>query len=107
MNQDIHVDVILAAHNGAKFIQQQIFSILEQSHTALNLIVTDDGSSDGTVDLIHNISKQDPRVSCHVCNNAAGVVKNFNNGIQFSTADYILFCDQDDVWEKDKIELML
>ncbi|RVS65769.1 glycosyltransferase family 2 protein, partial [Citrobacter freundii] len=36
MNQDIHVDVILAAHNGAKFIQQQIFSILEQSHTALN-----------------------------------------------------------------------
>lgn len=107
MNQDIHVDVILAAHNGAKFIQQQIFSILEQSHTALNLIVTDDGSSDGTVDLIHNISKQDPRVSCHVCNNAAGVVKNFNNGIQFNTADYILFCDQDDVWEKDKIELML
>lgn len=107
MNMDIKVDVILAAHNGAKFIRQQIQSILEQSHYSLNLIVTDDGSTDETSEIVNAIANSDSRVSYHICYNSHGVVQNFNNGIKFSSADYILFCDQDDVWEKNKIESML
>ncbi|MDU2939069.1 MAG: glycosyltransferase family 2 protein [Enterobacteriaceae bacterium] len=107
MNQDINVDVILAAHNGAKYIQAQIESILAQSHTSLRVIVSDDGSSDETVSIVNAIAAKDPRVSCHICQDANGVVQNFNNGIGLSSADYLLFCDQDDVWEPHKIELLL
>lgn len=107
MNANINVDIILAAHNGAKFIQEQINSLLQQSHKALRVIVTDDGSEDGTIDVVNDIMAKDPRVSCHICHDAKGVVENFNNGLQFSDADYIMFCDQDDVWENNKVEVML
>lgn len=107
MTQDITVDVILAAHNGAKYIQEQIDSILNQTHTALRVIVTDDGSEDNTVNIVNAIASKDPRVSCYVCSDAKGVVQNFNNGIRHSRAEYIFFCDQDDVWESNKIALML
>lgn len=101
------VDVILAAHNGEKYIKEQIESILGQTHSALKLIVTDDGSKDSTVDIVKSIAAMDTRVSLHICPDSTGVVSNFNYGLQFSNADYIFFSDQDDVWEDTKIEVML
>lgn len=101
------VDVILATHNGEKYIQEQIESILGQTHIALRLIVTDDGSTDSTVAIVKRIAATDARVSLHICPDSTGVVSNFNYGLQYSDADYILFSDQDDVWENNKIEVML
>ncbi|MGU3415453.1 glycosyltransferase family 2 protein [Enterobacteriaceae bacterium C34A] len=107
MNTNVSVDIVLATHNGAKFIAAQIDSILSQSHQTFNLIISDDGSSDETIDIVNLYTQKDSRVSVHFCQGGKGVIENFNNGIRFSRAQYILFSDQDDVWEKNKVELLL
>lgn len=107
MNNDTLVDIVLASYNGELYIEEQINSILEQTHKNIRLIVTDDGSSDNTQKIVKEIMEKDSRVEFYNSNHPAGVINNFNHGLEKTTADYILFSDQDDVWLNDKVELLL
>ena len=95
------VCVMLSAYNGMRFIEEQIDSILSQRQVNVILIVRDDGSSDGTVSLLHRYGD---RIRVNQGKNL-GVGESFmsmiwNNDI---IADYYAFSDQDDVWLPDKL----
>lgn len=99
------VDILMATYCGAHFLKEQIESILNQSHQDFNLYISDDGSSDDTLSIIRSF--HDSRIHIVEKNPHPGVIGNFSHLMSFSTAPYILFSDQDDVWFKDKIEKTL
>jgi len=103
----IKVDVVLASYNGKAYIAEQIKSIMSQPYLDKGLIVSDDGSSDGTVEEINHLSSIYKSITVVNNTRVGGVVENFEKGLSFSAADYVLLSDQDDVWQSKKIEIML
>ena len=106
MNQ---VDILLGTYNGATFLPEQIDSILKQSFTDWKLIIRDDGSSDGTTEILLNYQSRYPQkiILLENDNQNIGVVSNFSQLLETSTAPYIMFCDQDDIWLPKKVALTL
>lgn len=102
----IDVSVILAAYNGVRYIEETIRAVLAQTHAALELIVIDDGSTDGTWELVNRLRAADPRiVYAFQPNGRQGRAR--NNGIRRARGALIAFCDQDDLWVEDKLEVQL
>lgn len=105
------IDVLLATYNGSKYIQEQINSVLlnfdRLKSFNCNLIISDDDSSDNTVDLIKQYCKIDSRVVFTNNNKKGGVRENFEFLIGITKADYVFFCDQDDFWLPRKIEIFI
>jgi glycosyltransferase involved in cell wall biosynthesis len=99
MHQD-RVDILLATYNGASFVDRQIESILDQMGAGCRLLIRDDGSTDGTFPLLRRWkSRRSNSIEILEDQNVnLGVCENFNRLLQHSDADYIVFCDQDDVW---------
>lgn len=100
------IEILLATYNGAEYIGKQIDSILAQTNTKWHLTVSDDGSTDETVLILENYQSHYPDRICRVRSG-----KKFGNAkdhfywlLQNCDADYIFFCDQDDVWKPDKVE---
>ena len=96
------ISICMATYNGRVFIAEQIHSIIDQMRDDDDLIIGDDGSSDGTVDYIEGL--RDERVRIHVNKARLGHVKNFESCLQRSTGDIIVFADQDDVWASAKLQ---
>lgn len=94
----------MAVKNGAQFVREQIDSVLPQLREQDELIVSDDHSTDGTVDMV--MSYCDPRIKLHI-NPRSGIVSNFENCLNISTGEFIFLCDQDDLWKSNKVELTL
>lgn len=100
------VQVLMSTYNGEKYISEQIESILNQTYKNILLLIRDDGSTDGTVDILKEYSDKYDNITYYV-----GV----NMGVQSSFFDlmnhvddnalYIATCDQDDVWFSEKIEV--
>lgn len=101
------VDILMCTYNGEKFIEQQIQSILDQTHTDFNLIIIDDVSSDGTVEIIKKMMLSDSRIELHQNAKNLGYFDNFLFGLNYVKSDYLFFSDQDDVWLSNKIEIQL
>lgn len=102
------VEVVVCTYNGARFIEQQLSSILDQTHPAGRISVYDDGSTDGTVELMEMIAARSGGrlvVSRNGVN--LGYARNFAQGLERATADIVFFSDQDDIWERNKIERLL
>lgn len=96
--------VALCTYNGAKFLQQQLQSIYEQTHAVNEIIVCDDGSTDDTLQLLRAFQEQHPQVvQIHQNQQNLGGRKNFEKCFSLCTGDVIFFCDQDDVWHRDKV----
>ncbi len=98
------VDILLATYNGEKYLQEQIESILNQTYTNFRLLISDDGSTDRTLDIVDEYVKKDDRIVTFKQKNNMGVVRNFEFLMQKVTSKYFMFSDQDDIWKKDKIE---
>lgn len=98
------ISVIIPAYNCEKTIQSTIKSVLEQSHTNLELIVVDDGSKDSTLERINEL--QDTRIKVLSQPNQ-GVAASRNNGVKAAMGDYIAFLDSDDLWTSDKLASQL
>jgi glycosyltransferase involved in cell wall biosynthesis len=100
------VSVALAAYNGERFITEQIESILSQLKSGDELIISDNGSTDGTIKIIQEKFLQDPRVGLLFCKEK-GVIANLNNALAACKNEIVFFSDQDDVWLPDKVETIL
>ncbi len=100
------VSVALATYNGERFIREQLDSILPQLSPGDEVIVSDDGSSDGTVDIILGYAEKDERVRL-IKGPGKGAVRNFEHAISQCSGDVIFLCDQDDVWLPGKVEAVL
>ncbi|ORX22216.1 glycosyl transferase family 2 [Thermoanaerobacterium sp. PSU-2] len=103
------LDIILSTYNGEKYLKEQIESILNQTYKDWRLLIRDDGSCDRTLDIIEEyIKKFNGKI--YFINDSdkhLGASMSFFNLLKYSTADYIMFCDQDDVWLPNKIEITL
>jgi glycosyltransferase involved in cell wall biosynthesis len=103
------IDIVLATYNGAEFLDQQIDSLLAQTHGDLRIMVRDDGSSDATLAILHRFEQTSGgrlRVLRDSLGNL-GPAGNFAALLRASDAPYIMFCDQDDVWDADKVAITL
>ena len=103
MNQPL-CSIALASKDGAKFISEQIESVLNQTYKNIELIICDDNSSDNTVDIIKYYQSKDNRIKLYQNKTSLGVVKNFEKAIMLCSGEYIALCDQDDIWHRDKIQ---
>ena len=99
------VSVCMATYNGGKFILEQINSILEQITVEDELIISDDSSTDDTIELLQNLT--DPRVKVLIGNKFRDPIKNFQNALSHAVGDYIFLADQDDIWVKSKYQDMM
>lgn len=105
----IQVDILLATYNGEQFLSEQIESIKNQQFSDWRIIVHDDGSSDETLNLLENFKQVlDEKLIIITSDAKAGSAKaNFSYLMNYSTAPYVMFCDQDDVWLPNKISMTL
>lgn len=99
------ISVCIATYNGEKFIKEQINSILPQLDRDDEIIVSDDSSSDMTISILEEF--KDIRIKIFKNDLGKGVINNFQNAITKSTHNIIFLCDQDDIWRKDKVSIML
>ncbi|MDR6733851.1 glycosyltransferase [Sphingobacterium sp. 2149] len=101
------IDILLATYNGEKFLENQLLSIISQNFKDWRLVVHDDGSSDNTIAILRKYQSLDSRISIIedgvVCESAA---KNFLHLLSYVTSEYIIFCDQDDIWFESKLQVL-
>lgn len=99
------ISVCLATYNGERFIKEQLTSILQQLGSDDEVIVSDDGSSDKTLDIVKGINS--PLIKIFSNEGEHGYTPNFENAIKHSKGDIIFVSDQDDIWMPDKVKICL
>ena len=99
------VDILMATYNGERYIEEQIESLQKQSYSNWSLLVSDDGSSDNTIEAVARIAQNDHRIKIVSANSGFhSSTGNFLFLLKHSSAPYAMFCDQDDIWLPNKIE---
>lgn len=98
------VSIVLCTYNGAKYIREQLNSILAQTYPLYEIIVQDDHSTDNTVEIIQKYASRHNIIKVFQNDSERGVNGNFVSAMQRATGEYIAIADQDDIWETDKIE---
>ena len=102
------IDILLATYNGEKYLDQQIISILEQQYSNWRLIIRDDGSSDSTLQILSKYLQTYPE-KIQLLDDSfdrLGPSASFDKLLHYSTASYVAFCDQDDIWLPNKLLLL-
>lgn len=106
LNKKPLVSIITPCYNSEVFIHKTIESVLEQSYDNWEMLITDDGSTDNSVELITNLSQQDDRIKLFkIMNSGAAVAR--NNSIKHAKGVFIAFLDIDDLWLPKKLELQI
>jgi len=100
------VSVIIPCYNGEKFIGEAIESVLNQTYKNWELIIVDDGSTDGSKAVIKPFLK-DPRIKLVEHEQNRGIPAARNTGIKVSSGKYIALLDVDDRWDPNKLELQI
>ena len=95
------ISVCMATYNGEKYIKDQIESILKQLGREDELIISDDNSTDQTLEIINQLNDNRIRVKKNIRQH--GYTGNFYNALKFAKGDYIFLSDQDDIWRPNKI----
>jgi len=98
----------MATYDGATYLREQLDSLAAQTRLPDELVVTDDGSADSTLEVVANFAATAPffvRVERNP--NNLGYPKNFEKAARLCTGDIVFFCDQDDVWHPQKIETVV
>lgn len=98
------VDILLATYNGARYLKEQLDSILNQTYSDFRLIISDDKSTDKTRSIIEEYAEKDSRIEYYFQENNLGVIKNFEFLMKKVENKYFMFSDQDDIWKENKIE---
>lgn len=101
----VRVSVCMATYNGQEFVAEQVDSILEQLTSVDELIIVDDASTDGTVDVVRRLD--DPRIVLLPSKENRGYVASFEKAITASRGEYIMLSDQDDVWTAGRVDTLV
>ena len=102
----VKVTILLSTYNGSKYLREQLDSLLAQSYSNIEIIARDDGSSDEMLQILRSYNIQFMPIVENL-----GAKGSFSTLLDFALshtqADYFMFCDQDDVWNSDKVEKTL
>lgn len=107
MAQEPKVCIMMATYNGSNYLSEQLDSIVNQTYKNITLLVSDDGSTDDTINIL---SKYSERIDIKIVKNTGkhGAFTNFFNAMSNAPkADFYAFSDHDDVWKKEKIQKMV
>lgn len=102
------ISIAMTTYNGRAYIEKQIMSILKQTRKADEIIICDDCSTDGTVDILKKILEREKCDVFYLIENTVnqGYRKNFKKSIELTSGELVFLCDQDDIWEPEKIEIV-
>ena len=99
------ISVSMCTYNGSRHLPEQLKSIADQTLLPYELIVCDDGSTDDTIEILESFRNNVAFPVCIVCNAInLGSTRNFDQAISLALGEFIALSDQDDRWEKDKLE---
>lgn len=101
------VSVVMCTYNGEKYLHEQLESIIRQTYPIYELLVFDDVSQDGTLNILEEYKLQYPFIKVFVNKQNLGYTKNFEQAIQQASGDIISIADQDDVWMAEKLARMI
>lgn len=104
MKRDYFISVAMATYNGEKYIREQLESILKQLNEDDEIIISDDGSTDNTINIIKSFDDKRIKIFDGPRN---GVKQNFANAIEKCNGKYIFLSDQDDIWMNNKVNIVL
>ena len=105
----VKISVVVCTYNGEKFLAAQLQSILDQTHPPDDIIVSDDGSSDSTLDIVGEFCSRDsgakkPQWTVQSRKKPLGVAGNFASALTKARGEFVALADQDDVWEPTRLE---
>lgn len=103
LNRNPLISIAVATYNGEKYIKAQIDSLLKLEYKNVEIIVSDDNSTDSTYAILETYGE---KIKLYK-NSNKGLSSNFINAITHCSGEYIALCDQDDIWEKDKLNILL
>lgn len=102
----LRISIAMATYNGERYIRQQLESLARQTLLPFELIVTDDGSSDSTLEILRAFAETAPfPVRIFRNETRLGYEENFLKAASLCKGEVIAFCDQDDIWMKRKLEV--
>jgi len=101
-----YLSIVICTYNGALFLKEQLDSLFGQTYPNFEIIAVDDCSTDSTFEILKEYAANG-KLKAFQNERTLGLNKNFQDAIQKASGDYILFCDQDDVWEAEKLEIMI
>ncbi len=101
------VSVVMVTYNGAAYLNSQLNSVVNQTHTNIEIIIVDNASTDETFSILQTYQQKDNRITLYRNNKNTGPNTGFEYAFKQANGLLIAPCDQDDIWELDKIEQML
>ena len=98
------ISVCIATRNGSRYVGEQLHSILSQLSADDEVIISDDASSDNTLEIVRSF--RDPRIKILERKHSIGIVANFEQSLKQSKGDILFLADQDDVWSPEKVSVL-
>lgn len=100
------ISIALATYNGSKYLREQLDSILAQSMDDFEVVACDDCSTDETPQILQEYASRDSRFKVYQNAKNLGFKKNFEHILTLCKGEFIAFCDQDDIWEPNHLEIL-
>ncbi|MBR3733340.1 MAG: glycosyltransferase, partial [Bacteroidaceae bacterium] len=105
-DKTLRISVVMCTYNGERYLREQMDSILRQTYPVEEIVVQDDGSTDGTMQILEEYAQHNPLVKVFSNDSGQhGINANFFSAMRRAKGDYIAISDQDDIWELDKLRL--
>lgn len=101
------ISIALCTFNGANFLREQLESALNQTYDNFEIVIVDDGSTDGTLQIIEKFASVDKRIRYYKNSERLNLNKNFEKAMELCQGEYVCPCDQDDIWANNKLECLL
>ncbi|MCP1223397.1 glycosyltransferase family 2 protein [Sebaldella sp. S0638] len=102
---NFRIEILMTTYNGEEFLREQLDSIIRQSYKNWNLKIRDDFSNDNTLKILSEYCEKESRIQIIEDDKGnLGIVKNFEELLKYSDAEFVMFADQDDIWLDNKIE---
>ncbi|TWI99955.1 glycosyltransferase involved in cell wall biosynthesis [Mucilaginibacter frigoritolerans] len=107
MKQAPLVSIALCTYNGAKYLADQLDTLVNQTYKTFEIVVVDDCSTDSTVQILNDYASRYPQITVYKNESNLGFTSNFEKAVKLCNGEFIALCDQDDLWDLQKIELQV